>query len=322
MTVLVTGGAGYIGRHLVDALAENGHGVRVFDRVPVPGLNGVVGDVTDRAAVDAALDGVAAVVHLAGIGVLWRRDPDDYRRVNVDGTRIVADAARAAGVRRFVHVSSATVLVGADVRRGTMVDERDRPPETAMIGAYCRTKHRAEAVVDDAGLAEPVIVLPTAPIGPGHDPGGARSTEPMAMLCDLLAGRTPAYLDCTLDLIDVRDLAAAIAAALTAPPDRYVLAGHGVAFPDLLATLATVSGRRMPRRRVPLALALTAARVQEAMANRSGRPPQAAVAGVRLAGKSVRYDAARARARLGLAPRPLAETLADTTAWLAKIGQI
>ncbi|MCA8909324.1 MAG: NAD-dependent epimerase/dehydratase family protein [Rhodospirillaceae bacterium] len=321
MTVLVTGAAGFIGRHVLEALAGAGRPARGFDLAPLPGAaEHVVGNLLDPAAVARALAGVDAVIHIAGIGTLWQRDADAYERVNVDGTRRLAEAAKAAGVARFVHLSSAVTLVGAGSHRGAVVTEADRPPEVALFGPYCRSKRRAEEVLAGVGLGEPVVVLPTAPVGPGHRAQDARGTEPMAMLCDLLSGRTPAFLDCRLDLIDVRDLAQAILAALAAPPGRYLAAGHGVEFRALLALLAELSGRPMPRHRVPQRLALAAAVAQEAIARRTGKPPQASVAGVRIAGKSVRFDAGRSLGCLGVVPRPLAASLGDAIQWLQTVG--
>ncbi|MCB9957863.1 MAG: NAD-dependent epimerase/dehydratase family protein [Rhodospirillaceae bacterium] len=321
MTVLVTGAAGFIGRHVLDALAEAGRPARGFDLAPLPDARGhVVGDLLDPAAVATALAGVEAVIHIAGIGVLWQRDPAAYERVNVDGTRRLAEAAQAAGIRRVVLMSSAVTLVGAATARGAVVTPAGQPPEDTLFGAYARSKRRAEAALAGAGLAEPVVVLPTAPVGPGHQQQDARGTEPMAMLADLLGGRTPAYLDCRLDLIDVRDLARAIVAALTAPPGRYLAAGHGVEFRALLATLGELSGRPMPRHRVPQRLALAAAAAQEAIARRTGKPPQATLAGVRIAAKSVRYDAARSLDTLRVVPRPLAASLGDAIQWLRRVG--
>lgn len=106
--VLITGAAGNIGTVLRAGLPAHGWVPRSFDLTavadPAPGEQTVVGDVTDADAVHSAMDGVAAVVHLAGIA--GEAPYDEIRRVNIDGTHQVFDAARLAGVRRVVFASS------------------------------------------------------------------------------------------------------------------------------------------------------------------------------------------------------------------------
>ncbi len=118
---LVTGGAGFIGSHITEALLARGDSVRVLDdfsngkRSNIDGFTGdlsvVEGDIRDRSAVDAAVDGAEYVVHLAALGSVARSvdDPVTSNAVNVDGTLNVLDAARKAGVRRVVYSSSSSV---------------------------------------------------------------------------------------------------------------------------------------------------------------------------------------------------------------------
>jgi uncharacterized protein YbjT (DUF2867 family) len=142
MTVLVTGGAGFIGRRLVPALAARGKPVRVLAReaVAVEGAEVVVGDVTRPETLPAALEGVDAVIHLVAI---LQGKPEDFARVIGDGTRNVVEAARGAGVRRFVYQSALGL------------NERSR--ETIP---YFRGKWAAEQAVTGSGL-EYVIVRPS-----------------------------------------------------------------------------------------------------------------------------------------------------------------
>jgi len=314
VTDLVTGGSGFIGRHLVARLAAAGRPVRVLDPVPPPqpGSDGpaiehAAGSVTDRAAVDAAMAGVERVFHVAGLPDLWRRDRADYARINLHGTRTVAAAARAAGVGAFVHTSTAVVLAGAD------------PDDAAAVraaGPYTRSKIAAEAAVAEEaarGLAA-TILRPGAPIGPGDD----NMTPPTRLLADAVAGRLPAYLDAALCLVDVRDLAHAFAAAAErgATGTAYVVGHPPVRLSHVFASIRERPGTRPPRRRVPAALARSAAAVEEAIGRATGRPPSGSVEGVRLALRPLALAGRPDQSALGVMLRPLADSLADAVAWL------
>jgi UDP-glucose 4-epimerase len=124
--VLVTGGSGFIGSHVVDALAAQGHDVCVFDTRPTPyrdDVEVVLGDVTDAESVRAALAGRDAVFHLAACADVdeVRQDPVRSEAVNAQGTLAVLEAARAEGVSRVVYAS--TIWVYDAYRNGSVVDE-------------------------------------------------------------------------------------------------------------------------------------------------------------------------------------------------------
>lgn len=110
-TILVTGGSGFIGRHVVTFFQFQGHPVRVLDLVPTNAAECIVGDVSDPAAVRRALSGVDAVVHLAAQASVQKAiaEPALTRRSNVDGTHVVLEQARAAGVKKVVFASSCAV---------------------------------------------------------------------------------------------------------------------------------------------------------------------------------------------------------------------
>ncbi len=316
--VLVTGGAGFIGHHLVRQLVDAGVPVRVLDpaakhgRLP-DGVEPIAGSILDPATLAAAMQGVEVVHHLAARAALWARDPAVYERINYRGTRAVLDAAAAAGVRRVVVTSTALVL--KDWREGgsVPVSEADpRPGVAAMPGPYSRSKWRAERAVReaiDAGL-DAVLLYPTAPIGP---PDGF-FTEPTEMLRRFLRAPPPAFLETRLNLVDVADVATAHRLAADRAPagGRYILGGEDLLFSEFLARLEALSGRRMPRRRISHALAAATAHAAEALARVSGRPPAATVEGVRAARAPRPYANARAIGELGWRPRPLEDTLAET----------
>ncbi|EQB14469.1 hypothetical protein L288_01620 [Sphingobium quisquiliarum P25] len=167
-THLVTGGSGFIGARLAQRLHEGGDRVRVLDRVRDPALFAGIGfhqgDICDRQAVAEAMRGVDVVHHHAAL-VAQSGAGRDYRRVNVEGARLVAEEAVRAGASAFVHVSS-TAVYGLPPQ-GPITDETvPRPFES-----YGRSKLAGERIVTEicgaAGLPL-YIVRPRATLGAGR----------------------------------------------------------------------------------------------------------------------------------------------------------
>jgi dihydroflavonol-4-reductase len=112
--VLVTGGSGFIGQHLVSALVARGQLVRVFDLHPPTRIQSEVqyveGSVLDPDRVGEAMNGVEQVYHLAGLPGMWMRHKSDFHAVNCRGTEVVIAAARKRGIARFLHCSTESIL--------------------------------------------------------------------------------------------------------------------------------------------------------------------------------------------------------------------
>ena len=171
MVSLVTGATGFIGGRLVTSLRRQGDGVRALVRdtgraqpLKDQGVELVKGDITDPAALEAAIEGVTHVFHCAAI---LGDDPNpDIRRVNVDGTRALLEACTAGGTKRFVYLSSLAVL-GARHHRGT---DESAPYERAR-DPYTNTKIEAEQLVREWGSMgrrlETVVLRPGFVYGPG-----------------------------------------------------------------------------------------------------------------------------------------------------------
>ncbi|GGY01635.1 dihydroflavonol-4-reductase [Litchfieldella qijiaojingensis] len=315
---LVTGGSGFIGGHLVALLRQQGDSVRILDLepplAPLDGVEFIQCSVTDAARVAAAMAGVERVFHLAALSGLWARAKSDFMRVNCEGTRTLFAAAAQAGVDTVVYCSTEAILKPGNPP-GAIVDEDIEPRLEAMPGPYCRAKLLGEREAFAAASRGQcvVVVNPTVPLGPGD----RYLTPPARMLLGFLNGTYPAYLDTTLNLVDVRDVAAGHirAAERGVSGRRYVLGGADVPMATLLTTLQRLSGCPMPRRRVPYWLALAMGAMGEFIADHmTHRPPTAPLAGVRLAGMPVRFDSTRARTELGMDFRPLEHSVADAIA--------
>ena len=140
------------------------------------------------------------------------------------------------------------------------------------------------------------------------------------MISRFLKGSTPAFLNCTLNLVDVRDVAAGmvLAAERGRPGERYILSGTNIGLRDLLGSLEELSGQRMPRRAIPPSVALATATILEWIADWTGQeePPAATREGVHLALRAASFDNGKARRELGFAPRGIQDALRNAVRWI------
>jgi dihydroflavonol-4-reductase len=326
--VAVTGGGGFIGRHLAVALLREGDSVRVLDMRSRPegldaGIDYRQGSILDEASCRQLFEGSDEVYHLAGLAHLWDRNVARFEEANVAGTKTVLAAARACGVRRIVVTSTETILRGWQDRTARIEGNEPVPDLAQLAGPYTRSKARAHALAleaADRGM-DIRIVYPTVPVGAGDD----ALTSPTVMIRDFLRAPPPAYLDCRLNLVDVADVARGhiLAARGGVPGGRYLLGGEDLWMREILALLETLSGQPMPRRRIPFQLAYIAGIVSTFLADRITRSaPQAPLEGVRLAFVPREISLETSRLQLGYAPGPVRPALANAIDWLKSHGHL
>jgi len=315
--VLVTGASGMVGRALLPALTAAGHQVAVsVRRADHPGLPPrlfanarvhVVGDIGPDTEWGAALDGVDAVAHLAARVHVMKEGAGDpltlYCRVNAEGTARLATAAAAAGVKRFVLVS--TVKVMGDSDRGRPLKEDETP---APADAYGLSKWAGEKALLDVcrhGRMNPVILRPPLVYGPGVKGN-------MLSLLKLLKWAPPlplAAIDNRRSLISVANLADAIVCCLSHPKAGgvyFVRDAEDVSTPELVRRLGLAIGRRARLFPLPDGLLRLAASL-------SGQSAAAA----RLL-DSLRVDDAKIRRDLGWTPPyDMVQGLGEMASWFA-----
>jgi len=244
MLVALTGGTGFVGRHVAATLARRGHTVRVLARDPArarfladQGVEVVTGQLADRAALARLARGVDAVIHL--VGIIVEQGPQTFAAVHVEGTRALLGAAREAGVLRFIHMSA----VGA----------RDEPGATP----YHRTKCQAERLVADSGLPH-AIFRPSIINGP--------ESAPIRLLARLhrWSPVVPVFGDGRFPTqpVWIEDVALAFALAAERPDTIGVFELGGpqvLTYDEFLLAIGRAAGRSRRLIHVPLGLVRTLA---------------------------------------------------------------
>ena len=325
--VLVTGVSGFVGSAVARALAARGTRVRGLIRESSPRANLtdfpgelVEGDLRDAEAVARAMVGVRHLFHVAADYRLWAPDPEEIVRNNAATTRIVMEAALAAGVERVVYTSSVATLKPRD---GGPADESRAAAPDQVVGAYKRSKVVAERLVEDMvakrGLPA-VIVQPSTPIGPRD----VRPTPTGRIIVEAANGRMPAFVDSGLNLVHVDDVATGHLLAFDKGRvgARYILGGQDVMLGDMLAEIAAIVGRKPPTIRIPRAPLFPLAWVNEQVARVTGGDPFLNMDSLRMAKHRMFFTSARAEAELGYRARPHREALADAIAWFRGAGMV
>ena len=322
--VALTGASGHIGGNLVRALLSQGRQVRVLVRRDTRALEGldverIGGDVLKPDSLWALVEGADIVYNLAAHITILRNDPR-ATEVNVQGPRNVARACLKAGVKRLVHFSSVHAL--KDHPLDEPLDETRALADASVSLVYNRSKADGEREIQAAireGL-DAVILNPTGVIGPLDT-----RLSPMGELIQQLAtGRMPALVHAGYDFVDVRDVvqAALTAESLGRSGERYLLSGHHISFADLSRLIAAETGIAPPRFTSPMWMARMSAPFATGWAKMTGKRPKVTSASLEVlrGNTDIRHD--KASNELGHHPRPMADTIADTIAWMREAGLV
>lgn len=323
---LVTGSTGFVGSHVVRALAAAGHEPRALKRATsamtaledVTGYEPVVGDVLDPASLVAAMDGCEWVFHVAAVSDYWRKSVDWMYEVNVQGTRNVLAAALQAGVKRLVFTSSVAAIGMRD--DGFPADETVTFNQPARGFPYAHSKFLAEIEVLKAVIngLDCVIVNPAVVIGPGDVYQGSGS-----LLIEMKKGSVPGIPPGGVTLIDVRDVAQAhLAAAVKGrTAERYILGAVDLSHKAWMALVADVVGVQPPRLQLPpLAMPVFGAAVD--LGRALNMPIPADGNQVRISGQRLYYNCQKAWEELGEPQVGIRESLRDAYAWYQAHGLI
>ena len=321
MTTLVTGGTGFLGRHVVRRLLDEGQQVRVLSRrydleLADWGAEIFEGDLSVPEDVRRAIEGVEVVYHLAG---RVERDPERAHLMydlHVDGTRRLLDALRGQPVQKIV-VASTSGTVGVSEDPNTIADDHSPSVERLVRRwPYYLSKIYAERVclryVEEYDM--PVVLMrPTLLLGPGDVNNS--STGDVALFLQRKIPTTPSG---GLSFVDVRDVADAFLAAAEKgrPGQAYLLGAVNLTVAKFFRRLEHLSGVPAPKLPMPDGLARFGARLVDRAMRAVGQKAEVDPVSVEMGQHYWYIDWQKATDELGFAPRNPNETLRDTIAWL------
>lgn len=332
--ILVTGATGHIGNVLVRRLLDRGKSVRAlilpgedYHSVlcieiqelsdPKPRLEYFFGDVLDLESLIAACQGIQIVYHLAGRISIMPGPDERVRRVNVEGTCNMIQAARRAGVRRLVYTSSIHAITRAP--HGVLINKSIPYDPEHALSAYDRSKAQASLEVLKAvkeGL-DAVIICPTGVIGP-YD---YRRSEMGQIILNSMRGKVQLFVDGAYDFVDVRDVAEGLmlAGERGRRGENYILSGEQLSLKRLVNLTQEACGRQSHLLQLPMKLAQALASLAPFYYRLSKTKPLFTPYALATVASNSNISSAKAQHELGYRPRSLRETIADAVAWFIRI---
>jgi dihydroflavonol-4-reductase len=320
MKALVTGATGFVGGAVARALVRAGIDVRVLARPgsDLQNLEGlaverVAGDLRDPASLRAALIGCRQLYHVAAHYALWAQDPSIFYDINVTGTRMLLEAARAVGIERTVYCSTIGAI-GLPPGGGLGTEETPVSLDQ-MAGHYKRSKYLAEQeVLRLAREGLPVVIVnPSAPVGAGD----VKPTPTGQIIVDFMKGRMPAYIETGMNIIDVDDVAVGHLLAMQKGRigERYILGNKNLMLREVFEILSRLTGVKAPSIKLPRMAILPLAYLNHWIANLTGRSPRIPLEGVKMAKYKMHYDCSKAIRELGLPQTPPEVAMEKAVRW-------
>jgi dihydroflavonol-4-reductase len=321
--ILITGGTGFLGTHIVHQLLESGEkdlsvmASRVPEWMRDAGVEAVEGSVTDRDDVATACKNVSAIFHLAGRVSRDNADAAAMNRVHLEGTRLLCEAAKETGVSTMILASSSGTIAVSETEE--IFDETyPQPVDLISRWAYYASKYYQErtAIENFNGEGRRLVIMnPSLLLGPDDD--RLSSTKPVL---DFLARKIPYCPGGGLNFVDARDAAAAFIAALEKGKrgEKYLLGAANMTFEKFFGRLERLSGVPAPKLRVPKTLAVAGSGVISSIYKNWGKASPVAPNEVEQAEHFWYFDSSKAESELGFAPRDPQETLQDTIDYLQR----
>jgi len=321
--ILITGASGFLGRHLAQQLKAEGHNVFGLSRsaradaiLVADAVTPVRGDLMQPEQLATAFaKPFDAVFHTAADTSQWAPNDDRQTRVNVEGSRALAEAALAAGVAAFIHTSSVSAY--SHLVHGTLREDVPQRGGESWI-TYERSKHLGEqAVRAVAARGLPLVVLQPAHIlGPGDTSNWSR----LIRLID--QGKLPGVPPGSGSFADVREVARAQVRAWQRGRfgETYLLGGEYFRFLELVTRVGNKLGRKTPARATPGWALMAWARMVDAVSRITRREPDITPRAAMFVIHDLIVDSGKAQRELDYAITPMDRLLDDTIAWLRSEG--
>lgn len=327
MSALITGATGFIGSHIARKLVERGEKVKVLLRKTsktrnIDDLNveKVYGDILDKESVIKALQDCDTLYHSAGFVSFRKKDYGKMENINVQGSKTVLSAAVEAGIKRVVFTSSVAAL-GPGPENGCVTEDTVTDFRSAGIG-YMNVKRDAESAALDfcsRGL-DVVVTNPSVVLGAGDI--YMSSAGSVLWYCKR---RFPGYLDGTLNVTDVEDVAEGhiLAAEKGKSGERYILGNTNLTVKEYFNLLEKVTGISSPKLKIPYAFAYATAYLTERiMGFDFPNMSTMDVDSVKLTRYNWHADSSKAQRELGYTKTPIEETVRKTVEWFKKNGYL
>jgi dihydroflavonol-4-reductase len=315
---LVTGGTGFLGGRLVRLLVEEGvKPLRVLSTsapawLEELGVETIRGSITSMEDVSRAVEGVAEIYHLAGRVSRDREDAHLMYKLHVDGTRILCEAAREAGVKSIVLASTSGTIAVTDA--GDVVPDEEWPTPLDIVSRwpYYASKIYQERVALENfnGKGRRLVIMnPSLLLGPGDE--RLSSTK---VVLDFLARKIPTVPKGGLSFVDTRDAARAFHAAMQkgAHGERYLLGAANWTFDKFFGRLERITKVPAPFLSLPSRLTLAGARGLNSLYRHWKLAPPVEPAEIEMAEYFWYLDSSKAATELGFTARDPQETLLDT----------
>jgi len=319
--ILITGGTGFLGAHIVRQLLDAGEkDLRVMassvpDWMTDAGVDAVEGSVTNIEDVARSVAGVSAIFHLAGKVSRDNSDAALMNKVHVQGTRLLCEAAKEAGVKTIVLASSSGTIAVSD---DDQIHDETYPPPLDIISrwAYYASKYYQERTAlesFDGDGRRLVIMNPTLLLGPNDE--RLSSTKPVL---DFLGRKIPYTPSGGVSFVDARDAAAAFVTALEKGKhqEKYLLGAANMTFNEFFSRLERLSGVSAPMLKMPKKLAVAGSSFIDSVFKNWGKASPVEPKEVEQAEYFWYLDSSKAKEELGFSPRDPQETLQDTIKYL------
>lgn len=327
MKALVTGATGFVGGNLVRELLKQDFRVKALvressNRANIDDLDVEIalGDLTDRASLDRAMDGCEVLFHVAASYSFWTPHPSVVYDTNVQGTENILTAAGNAGVQKIVYTSTESTI---GIEGHSLGTEEGTATLERLSGHYKKSKLLAERFalkMCDQGLPL-TVVNPTMPMGPWD----IKPTPSGQVIVDFLNGRMPAYVNTGLNVVDVRDVAKGHILALEKGQvgERYILGNKNLTLRDILGTLEAITGIKASNVRIPIGVALAAAYADEFIRGTVlKKAPRIPISAVKTARKFRHFDCSKSIQQLGLPQTPIEDSLEEAVSWFEGHGYV